>query len=188
MTRVSIKGFWRGIILPLLLVVCLMSLFSQPIHASTFPSFIENAEQALLYLNAQNLVDRWNNIIIKAKTGDEQLKMMRESGVFADNVKLTFDFGEKKYEFNNLYGPETRDFYNSFVNSFKKKRYNLASNVEVVDFSEDSLRFNFKHWIFFNDTLSVVGDNQAVMKRENDRYFITAADIHVIYSDTAHAY
>jgi len=33
-------------------------------------------------LNAQNLVDTWNNIIIQAKTGDEQLKLMRESGIF----------------------------------------------------------------------------------------------------------
>jgi len=59
-----------------------LSALSPALHAS------ENSVRfkilALLYLNAQNLVDTWNNIIIQAKTGDEQLKLMRESGIFAD--------------------------------------------------------------------------------------------------------
>lgn len=113
---------------------------------------------------------------------------MRESGVFADDVKLTFDFGTQKLILNGLDAPETHEFYNGFVNSLKKKRYNVASNVEAVEFGKDSLRFNFKHWIYFNDRLSVVGEDQAVMKREGDRYRIASADIRVIYFDVAHGY
>ena len=40
---------------------------------------IANTDQLLLYMNAQNLVDHWNNLVIRAKQGDEQLQMMRES-------------------------------------------------------------------------------------------------------------
>lgn len=32
------------------------------------------------------------------------------------------------------------------------------------------------------------GEDRAVMKREGDRYFITSADIRVVYFDVAHAY
>ncbi|BAZ13937.1 hypothetical protein NIES4071_57770 [Calothrix sp. NIES-4071] len=158
------------------------------LHTAERYSAIQTPEQALLYLNAQNLVDTWNNIIIQAKTGDEQLKFMRESGVFADDVKLTFDFANQKLELNGLSSEKTRDFYNGFVNSLKKNRYNIASNVEAVEFGKDSLRFNFKHWIFFNDRLSLVGENQAVMKRENGNYRIQGADVRVIYLDVDHAY
>lgn len=158
------------------------------IHASERFSAIKNADEALMYLNAQNLVDTWNNIIIQAKTGDEQLKLMKESGVFADDVKLTFDYGDQKFEFNGLDTPEAHEFYNAFVNTLKKSRYNIASNVEAVEFKPDSLRFNFKHWIFFNDRLSVVGENQAVMKREGERYQIKSAYLRVVYFDVAHAY
>lgn len=63
-----------------------LSALSPALHAAEKFSPIQNTEQAILYLNAQNLVDTWNNIIIQAKTGDEQLKLMRESGVFADDV------------------------------------------------------------------------------------------------------
>jgi len=97
-------------------------------------------------LNAQNLVDTWNNIIIQAKTGDEQLKLMRESGIFADDVKLTFEFDDRQIVMNG-HSPEAHQFYNGFVNGLKQ-RYNIASNVEAVEFGKDSLRFNFKHWIF----------------------------------------
>lgn len=103
-------------------------------------------------------------------------------------MKLTFDLGDQKYELNGLSSPEAIEFYNNFVNGLKKYRYNVASNVEAVDFGKDSLRFNFKHWIFFNDRLSVVGDNQAMMKRENGRYFIDSAYLRLAYFDTKHAY
>jgi hypothetical protein len=187
-------------ILPLLIIFSLIILPTVPaqaseltalkpqIHATERYSAIQTPEQAILYLNAQNLVDTWNNIIIQAKTGDEQLKIMRESGVFADDVKLTFEFANQKLDLNGLSSKETRDFYNGFVNSLKKNRYNIASNVEAVEFGKDSLRFNFKHWIFFDDRLSLVGENQAVMKRENGKYSITSADIRVIYLDVDHAY
>lgn len=103
-------------------------------------------------------------------------------------MKLTFDLGDQKYELNGLSSPEAIEFYNNFVNGLKKYRYNVASNVEAVDFGKDSLRFNFKHWIFFNDRLSVVGDNQAMMKRENGHYFIDSAYLRLAYFDTKHAY
>lgn len=147
---------------------------------------IANAEQALLYLNAQNLVSRWNNNIIHAKTGTEQLATMRASGVFADDVHVVFDFGEQKYELNNLTEPE--DFYNSFVNPAKKKRYNIASNVDVLEYGANTLRFRFKHWIFFDETLSLVGDNECTMVREGDRCYIASAYIRAIYANTQHAY
>jgi hypothetical protein len=158
------------------------------IHAAEHYSPITTPEQAILFLNAQNLVDAWNNIIIQAKTGDEQLKLMRNSGVFADDVKLTFEFDQQKLALNGLDAPETHEFYNGFVNRLRKNRYNVASNVEAVEFGKNSLRFNFKHWIYFNDRLSVVGEDQAVMKRIGDRYQIESADIRIIYFDVAHAY
>lgn len=158
------------------------------IHAAERYAAITTPDQVLLYMNAQNLVDAWNNIIIQAKTGDEQLKLMRESGVFADDVKLTFNFEEQKLVLNGLDAPETHEFYNGFVNSLKKNRYNIASNVEAVEFGKDSLRFNFKHWIYFNDRLSLVGENQAVIERNGSNYQIESADVRVIYFDVAHAY
>jgi hypothetical protein len=195
------KCNWRGTILAILLALSLIfALPNQPVKAASLTAVapklhveekhvsIKNLDEALMYINAQNLVDTWNNIIIQAKTGNEQLKLMRESGVFADDVKLTFDFGDTKYALKNLKDSETQKFYNGFVNSLKKNRYNIASNIEAVKFSKDSLRFNFKHWIFLNDKLSVVGEDQAVMKREGDRYLLTSADIRVVYFDVAHAY
>ena len=147
---------------------------------------IANMEQALLYLNAQNLVSRWNNIIISAKTGTEQLATMRASGVFAENIHLVLDFGEQKHEFHNLVDPE--DFYNSFVNPAKKSRYNIASNVDVIEYGENTLRFRFKHWIFFGGTLSLVGDNECQMVREGERCYLTSAYVRAIYFDAQHAY
>ncbi len=161
---------------------------SPEIHNSEPPSAISTSEQALMYLNAQNLVNTWNNIIIQAKTGDEQLQLMRQSGVFANDVKLTFDFNEPKIVINGLDSPEAKEFYNGFVNKLKKNRYNIATNVEAVEFGKDSLRFNFKHWIFFNDKVSVVGEDQAVLKRIGDRYQITSAIVRPIYFDVLNGY
>ena len=158
------------------------------IHNSEPPSAITTPEQGLMYLNAQNLVNTWNNIIIQAKTGDEQLKLMGQSGVFADDVKLTFDFGEPKIAIAGLDSPEAKEFYNGFVNTLKKNRYNIASNVEAIEFGKDSFRFNFKHWIFFDDKVSVVGEDQAVIERIGDRYQITSAIIRPIYFDVANGY
>jgi hypothetical protein len=161
---------------------------SPAIHAGEHYSAINTPEQALMYWNSQNLVNTWNNIIIQAKTGDEQIQLMRQSGVFADDVQLTFDFGNQKIVLNGLDSPESHEFYNGFVNSLKKNRYNIASNVEAVKFEQDSLRFNFKHFLFFNDHLSVVGENQAITKRIGDRYQIASAIVRVIYFDVANGY
>ncbi|NJK57422.1 MAG: hypothetical protein HC939_16155 [Pleurocapsa sp. SU_5_0] len=161
---------------------------SPAIHAGEHYSAITTPEQALMYWNSQNLVNTWNNIIIQAKTGDEQLQLMRQSGIFADDVQLTFDFGDQKIVLNGLDSPEAHEFYNSFVNPLKKNRYNIASNVEAVKFEQDSLRFNFKHFIFFNDHLSVVGEDQATTKRIGDRYQIASAVMRIIYFDVANGY
>jgi hypothetical protein len=161
---------------------------SPAIHNSEPQSAIATSKQALMYLNAQNLVNTWNNIIIQAKTGDEQLQLMRQSGVFADDVELTFDFNEPKIVINGLDSPEAKEFYNGFVNKLKKNRYNIATNVEAVEFGKDSLRFNFKHWIFFNDKVSVVGEDQAVIQQIGDRYQITSAIVRPIYFDVANGY
>lgn len=176
---------------------CAFGLIIQPVQAVALPAAlntannphvsIANTDQLLLYMNAQNLVDHWNNLVIRAKQGDEQLQMMRESGVFADDFKLTFDLGDKKYEFG-LSDPEAVQFYNSFVNGLKKYRYNVASNVEAVEFGKDSLTFNFKHWIYFNDKLAVVGDNQAHMTRKNGKSSLDSAYLRLIRFDTAGAY
>lgn len=184
-------------VLGLLVVFCALGFIIQPVQAVELPAAlntannphlsIANTDQLLLYMNAQNLVDHWNNLVIRAKQGDEQLQMMRESGVFADNFKLTFDLGDKKYEFG-LSDPEAVKFYNNFVNGLKKYRYNVASNVEAVEFGKDSLTFNFKHWIYFNDKLAVVGDNQARMIRKNGKSSLDSAYVRLIRFDTAGAY
>ena len=161
---------------------------SPTIHNSEPLSAIATPEQAVIYSNAQNLVNAWNNIIIQAKTGDEQLELMSKSGVFADDVELTFDFGEPKIVINGLNSPEAQEFYNGFVNKLKKNRYNIATNVEAVEFGKDSLRFNYKHWIFFDDKASVVGEDQAVIKQIGDRYQITSAVVRPIYFDVANGY
>ena len=158
---------------------------SQTATTSPLPGIL-GLDEVLLQANAQNLVNRWNNIIIETQTGTEQLAAMRASGIFADDIELVFDFGAEKRTYHDLTSPE--DFYNSFINPLKKPRYNLASNVEVLAFGEGSLRFRFKHWIFFGDKLSLVGDNECTMVKDSERYYLTRAYIRVIHFDTEHAY
>ncbi len=189
---------WQRTILALLLILCVVISSPAPVLAAERPpalnttnnphTSIQNTDQLLLYANAQNLVDHWNNLVIRAKTGEQQLQMMRESGVFADDVKLTFDLGDKKYKFNSLSDPQALQFYNSFVNGLKKYRYNVASNVEAVEFGKDSLLFNFKHLIYFNDQLGVFSDNQVHMTRDKGRSFINSAYLRLIRFDTTGAY
>jgi hypothetical protein len=147
---------------------------------------IATLEQALLFANAQMLVNRWNNIVILADTGEKQLEMMKASGVFAEDLQLVFDFGDQKMSFSSL--DEPKEFYNSFVNGLKKKRYNLASNVEPIEFADSELKFRFKHWMFFGDKLSLVGDNECVMRMQDGSCFITSALIRAIHFDAQHAY
>jgi hypothetical protein len=192
-----IRQIRQKFVLGLLILSCVVGLIVPPAQAVELPTAlnttnnphvsIANTDQLLLYMNAQNLVDHWNNLVIRAEQGEEQLQMMRESGVFSDDFKLTFDLGDKKYEFG-LSDPEAVQFYNSFVNGLKKYRYNVASNVEVVEFEKDSLTFNFKHWIYFNDKLAVVGDDQAHMSRRNGKFSLDSAYLRLIRFDTAGAY
>jgi hypothetical protein len=192
------ETFWQRFLLFLFVIVGLLGCFIQPVQAVELPPAlnttnnpnvsIQNTDQLLLYANAQNLVDHWNNLVVRAKTGKEQLQMMRESGIFADDVKVTFDFGDQKYEFTGLASPEADKFWGSFADGLKKYRYNLASNVEAVEFGKDSLLFNFKHWIFFNDKPAVIGDNQVYLKREKGRSFIDSAYLRVVRFDTTGAY
>lgn len=195
---IAVIRFWRIILAIILSLGTIVSLAIAPVLAAELPpalnttnnphTSIQNTDQLLLYANAQNLVDHWNNLVIRAKTGDEQLQMMRESGIFADDVKLTFDLGDKKYELNGLSDPQAIQFYNSFVNGLKKYRYNIASNVEAVEFGKDSLLFNFKHSIYFNDELGVFSDNQVHMTRDKGRSFIDSAYLRLIRFDTTGAY
>ncbi len=131
--------FWQSTILGLLLILWAIVISSlAPVQAAELPpalnttnnphTSIQNTDQLLLYANAQNLVDHWNNLVIRAKTGDEQLQMMRESGVFADDVKLTFDLGDKKYKFNSLSDPQAIQFYNSFA--FQPKEVSIQCCLE----------------------------------------------------------
>ncbi|MDJ0592039.1 MAG: hypothetical protein QNJ72_18960 [Pleurocapsa sp. MO_226.B13] len=95
------KYNWRDLVITILLAFSLIiALPNQPAQAGTLTAVapklhaeekhipIKNIDEALMYVNAQNLVDTWNNIIIQAKTGDEQLKLMGESVIFADDVKI----------------------------------------------------------------------------------------------------
>lgn len=82
---------------------------------------------------------------------------------------------------------EPEDFYDSFVNP-AKKRYNIASNVDVLEYGENTPRFRFKHWIFFDEPLSLVGDNECTMVRDGDRCYIASAYIRAIHANTQHAY
>ena len=162
-------------------------LLAHPTDVRTPYRSITNQEQMIWYLNALQLVGKWNNIIITASTGEEQLEIMDNSGVFAKDVKLTFDFGGEPISTIGLQ-EEPKEFYSSFIDPLKKNRFNIAANVDVVEFGEEYLRFNFKHSIFMNEALSIVGENQCIMLRENDNYFISSAYIKVILNNTAHAY
>ena len=149
---------------------------------------IETHEQMLLYVNAQNLAARWNNIIVAAKTGDQQLKWMRESGVFAENFQIKFRLPDRtELTFNDLNeGP--KEFYNGFVNPLKKRRVNAVTNVEVIEFLSDGLKFRFRYFIFMDETLSLTGDSECVMRKVNGRYRLVSAEIQVGLLNTKHAH
>lgn len=159
----------------------------EPITNTSYVS-ITNSEQMIWFTNAQHLVNKWNNIIIHAKTGAEQLETMNTSGIFAQDVKLTFDFGNGQTVRTTGLTEEPLPFYSQFVDPLKKERFNIAANVDVVEFGEDYMRFNFKHSIFMGETLSLVGENQIIMRRKDDKFFITAAYIKVILNNTQHGY
>jgi len=148
---------------------------------------ITNQEQMLWYLNAQHLVAKWNNIAIRATTGKEQLEILDNSRVFTKDVKLTFDFGGEPMSTTGL-KEEPLEFYASFLDPLKKQRFNIACNVDVVEFGKNHLRFNFKHTIFMSEALSIVGENQCIMIKEGDSYVVSSAYIKVILNNSEHAY
>jgi len=160
---------------------------AMPTDVRTPYQSITNQDQMIWYLNAQHVVAKWNNIIINATTGKEQLEIMDKSGVFASDVKLTFDFGGEPITTTGL-KEEPLEFYTSFINPLKKRRFNIASNVDVVEFGENYLRFNFKHSIFMNEALSIVGENQCILISKDNKFFISSAYIKVILNNTEHAY
>jgi len=161
--------------------------FLKPKQTTTYQS-ISSDEQMLWYVNAQNLINTWNNIIIDAKTGKEQLQKMDKSNVFAKDVKLTFNFNGELMNFTGL-TDEPLPFYTGFVDPLKKKRTNIASNFEVVEFGENHLLLNFKHFIFFNETLSLVGQNQIKVERDTQgKYLISKAYIDVRLANVEHGY
>jgi len=160
--------------------------FGKPISRTTYKS-ITTPDQIMWYMNGQHLINTWNNLIIDAKTGKEQLRLMNESGVFAEDIKLTFNFFGQESHYTGLV-EEPLEFYNGFVNTLKKKRTNIASNFEVVEFTKDYMVMNFKHFIFFNETLSLVGQNQVIIKLKKDKFYIAAAYIDVRLANLEHGY
>jgi hypothetical protein len=72
------KYNWRGTIFTILLALSLIfALPNQPVQAASLTAVapklhaekkhvsIKNLDEALMYINAQNLVDTWNNILLK---------------------------------------------------------------------------------------------------------------------------
>jgi len=79
---------------------------------------------------------------------------------------------------NGLDSPEAHQFYNGFVNG-RSSGTTLLLTLKRLSLAK-ILCFNFKHWIFFNERLSLVGENQVVMQgRESPQ--IKMADVRVVY-------
>ncbi|MEM7592443.1 MAG: hypothetical protein AAF383_13135 [Cyanobacteria bacterium P01_A01_bin.83] len=146
---------------------------------------IETSQQAISFANAQNLAARWNNIIIYAKTGTEQLRLMQESGVFADDFSITFNFSDGSQQtFQGWDTDEMKSFYNTVVAGAQSQRINIANNIEVLEFLEDGLRARFKYIVFDGSTPAFGGENEVIVRNLNGRYQIQSAEIHLLMSNT----
>lgn len=150
---------------------------------------IETADQAIAFANVQNLAARWNTIITRASTGQEQLQLMRDSGVFATDFTITFVLPDgNRVALDGLDTDEARAFYNQIVNGLQKARANMASNVEVTAFEGDRIHARFRYVVFMGDRYSLGGVNEITVGRRDGRYQITSSEIFVERFDTAHAY
>lgn len=145
---------------------------------------IETVEQAVTFANVQNLVARWNNIIIYAETGDEQLQMMQDSGVFAEDFTINFYLPDgTALSFEGLDNDDIRPFYNQIVND-AGQRLNLAANVEVMEFTADGARARFKYLVFANGVPSFGGENELTVTEREGRLVVTSANIHLLLAPT----
>ena len=148
---------------------------------------IADRDTLLAYINAVNLVSRWNNIITASETGEEQLRWMRQSGIFAPTVELVFELPDgQRLEYHGL--EQAVPFYEQFVDGLTKERLNIAANVELLEVLEDGVRFRFRHFILAGGTVSLSGYNEAIMRRVDGRFTIVRAVIHVVHFDMDHAY
>ncbi|MEL6778262.1 MAG: hypothetical protein AAFO06_13490 [Cyanobacteria bacterium J06597_16] len=148
---------------------------------------IETTAQSLLFANAQNLVARWQNIVTRATTGAQQLTWMQESGIFAEDVRLTFNFPDGQTRTLVGINQDSQTIYNSFVNGIMPNRANLATNVEVVEFFQNALHFRFRYVIIAKNNIPLIGDHEAVMLRQNGRYVITDTNVAILLNNTGAA-
>ena len=149
---------------------------------------IDTVDQAIAYANVQNLAGRWNTIITRAISGDDQLRIMRESGVFADDFTIIFNLPDgARLAYQGLNTQEIRDFYNPILNGLKKPRANMVSNVEILAFEEEQIRARFRYVAFFGERYSLGGVNEITVQQREGRYQITRSEIFVERFDTDHA-
>ncbi len=144
---------------------------------------IETAEQAVTFANVQTLVARWNNVIVQAGTGAEQLDLMRESGVFADDFRITFNVGAgEPIVLEGLDTDAARAFYGQVVDGVGA-RLNLATNVEPLAFTEDGARARFKYLVFVDGAPSFGGTNEIEVGLRDGRPVIVASEIFLLVTE-----
>ncbi|MEJ6396147.1 hypothetical protein V8J82_23025 [Gymnodinialimonas sp. 2305UL16-5] len=149
---------------------------------------IETPDQAVAFANVQNLVARWNTIITQTSTGEEQLQVMLESGVFAEDFTIAFNLPDgTRIALEGLDTDDARGFYNQTVNGLQKARANVASNVEVTAFGRDEIRARFRYVVFMGDRYSLGGINEITVEVRDGRYQIAGSEIFVERFDTDHA-
>lgn len=145
---------------------------------------IETADQAIIYANLQNLAARWNNIVILADTGSEQLDLMRESGVFADDFTITFNLPTGgQQSLTGLDTDEARAFYDQVVNGVGQ-RLNVSSNIEVLEFTADGARARFKYLSIVDGENAWGGENVVTIGQRNGRTVVTSSEIFLLIANT----
>ncbi|MBP2831018.1 hypothetical protein J8281_02360 [Aquimarina sp. U1-2] len=189
------KNFKKSILSSILFTIVLFSTVSTQVKAQTLRHIdetgkpfaqIETSEQGIIYNNLLNLAARWNNIVIFAETGSEQLKMMRESGVFADNFTITFNLpnGTKK-SLTGLDNEAARAFYDQVVNEVgKSNRMNLSSNIEVLQFTKNGAKARFKYLVLIDGKNAWGGENVITIGKQKGRFVVETSEIFLLITDT----
>ena len=145
---------------------------------------IETLEQSITYANLQNLVARWNNTVILAKTGEEQLKLMQESKMFADDFTIAFNLPNgSRQTLTGLNTEEATAFYNQVVNGLGQ-RVNLSSNIEVLKFSENGAIARFKYLVLVDGQNTFGGENIITIEKRNGKVVVTNSEIHLLIANT----
>lgn len=138
---------------------------------------VATADQAVTYANLQNLVARWNNVVVQAETGAEQLGLMLESGVFADDFRITFNTGAgEPIVLEGLDNDAARAFYGQVVDGVGS-RLNLATNVELLGFTEDGATARFKYLAYVDGAASWGGTNEVEMGMRDGRPVMLTSEI-----------